>query len=224
MKRKTILLAALASAVICIQATADITIDWQNNDYGTYAQWSLSSNTDPPYTGINPDSSPFRNGNGTPSASLYADPTLFYQDQAYGETGIVYGSPVMRIDLDVPNVANEDLWKIVQVELRYHVQTDPDSGYQRSELRPDDSGQVFNDPVWTERQIRTTDYGAWYDLTLEYQLPQLWDGELISIWVNDSGVYLDNIQVASVCVPVPAAVLLGMLGLGVAGLKLRKLV
>jgi len=130
----------------------------------------------------------------------------------------------MRIELDVPNVA-ADLWKIVQVELEYHVQTGPDSGYDRSELTPYGPVTPSYSPVaWTEELVETTAGGAWYDLTLEFQLPQLWDGELISIWVNDSGVYLDNIEVASVCVPVPAAVLLGMLGLGVAGMKLRKLV
>jgi len=36
-------------------------------------------------------------------------------------------------------------------------------------------------------------------------------------------IYLDNLHVATECVPVPGAVLLGVLGLGAAGLKLRRL-
>ncbi len=44
------------------------------------------------------------------------------------------------------------------------------------------------------------------------------------ILTNQTGalILLQSVHVATECVPVPAAVLLGMLGLGVAGMKLRK--
>ena len=221
MKLRTILLAVLSSALICVQATADITIPWDTNPYGTYAEWTLTeAPTD--FTDIAPDGG-WKNPWGEPSAGLFVE-----GDLASGPTwnvgGTVFATPIMRIELEIDNAPGIDLTKVVQVELQYHVQTGPESGYMNSFLVPWGTTNEYTPVRYTEDWVMDTAEGAWYDLTLEFSFPQLYDGESISIWLHDSGVTLDSIEVATVCVPVPAAVLIGMLGLGVAGLKLRKYV
>ena len=218
MKCKTILLTVLVSALVCAQATANITIPWETNQYGTYAVWTL---TDEPtnFTNIAPDW--YRNPTDVPSAGLFAEgdtPDNWHTGPRVVTPGTVYASPIMRVDLQVPNTIGPPDWdKIVQVELRYHTEvTKPGAGYMTSLVTPWGASAIGPEDV---QEVTT---GYWTDLTLQFSFPQAYRGESISIWVHDSGVTLDNIEVATMCVPVPGAVLLGFLGLGAAGLKLRR--
>lgn len=63
--------------------------------------------------------------------------------------------------------------------------------------------------------------------SMAYPQPIPWRGSLIQLsttgsWFSAAGYTTDSGSVDASVVPVPAAVLLGILGLGVAGLKLRK--
>ncbi|HNU30593.1 MAG TPA: hypothetical protein PKN00_15460 [Sedimentisphaerales bacterium] len=239
MKCKLFLLAVALSALVCVQARADITIEPADGAYWTYQYWGFD--TSGSNVGITPDPltvvSP-----GAPTASVYewdddtdgdgvAEPQAAwggpYQPTWYdtkaqlpGRQGLFFASPVMEIELYIPNTIDTDLTKIVQVEMQYHYEY-TDGGYMSAELAVEDAGGTVH--VYTPVDDSEVAVGnGWYDLTLTFVLPQDWDEETISVWVHDSGVYLDFVEVATVCVPVPGAVLLGFLGLSAAGLKLRK--
>jgi hypothetical protein len=50
--------------------------------------------------------------------------------------------------------------------------------------------------------------GGWRDVTIEWRIPQLYDVELIHLYLVDSGAYVDRVEVGTVCVPEPATLLL----------------
>jgi hypothetical protein len=222
------LLAVAVSALVCAQASANINLDpWKTaypNDwaYELQATWELGGAG---LTNIAPDTYTLDRWPlpelRAPSASIYVedDPYTPAVDPLVGPLalgGTVYASPVMRIDLAIPDIVDPDLWKVVQVELVYQTQVTPVSGYMYSTLT---AGGV----VYAPDDVVETTTAGWTDLTLTWELPnQLFDWEFVSVWLHDSGVTLDSIEVGTVCVPIPGAVLLGFLGLSAAGLKLRK--
>jgi hypothetical protein len=232
MRCKQILLVLFASALISVPAAAEITIPWTHPGwYGTHQMWSFD--TEPgDFTAIAPEVDD--NPNGAPVASVISTSTSTLWPDWFpagpanpgdpGHSGVIYVTPEMRLDLLIPN-APADLTKFVQVEILYHAQTAVGSGYEYSWLDPDNGPPVGPVEV-VEDFVQQTGEGWWRDLTLEFQFPQsqALTAELISVWLHDSGVYLDSVEVATICVPVPAALLLGLLGLGGAGLKLRKFV
>lgn len=220
---KTVVFALLITALFCVPATADITLPWDKpGNYGTYQEWNF--NTDQtPYVGIPADVD--LNPYGTPTATIGAigepgvpaDGPRFVA--AYGSrTGLVYASPIMDLDLWIPN-APAPLQKWVQVEIEYFCQ--PGGGYIPGTAFADpDNGPSVGPVSVTERQ----DADLVRYLTLLFTFPQSETrlGELVGLWLHDSGVYVDKIEVATICVPIPGAILLGMLGLGYAGMRLRK--
>jgi len=222
---KTILLASLVTALFCVTATADITLAWDTPGwYGTHQMWTFDSapgNYDEilPEVDDNPyPEDPFATISAELDSTAQFTDGPFYKDTYGGRDGIVYASPIMRIGIWIPN-GPLDRQKIVQVELQYAVQNTAVSGYMKDAyLQADLGGEVL--PAWYTEE--TT--GGWTDLTLEFHFPQsdALTGEWIWLGVHDSGVNLDSIEVATICVPIPGAVLLGMLGLSYAGMRLRK--
>ena len=65
----------------------------------------------------------------------------------------------------------------------------------------------------------------WLQYWVEIEPNPPWEDKIIEFNVGGPGsVYVKSLHIATECVPLPGAVLLGMLGLGAAGLKLRKYV
>jgi hypothetical protein len=242
MQSKTILLAVLVFALACVQARADFAqygtfsvIDGQGPN-GTYQTWDAFNGPDNLFT----DPTPFVND---PLLDIPADvatldsPTAdVYAEHGVGDTGPIqgvylypigqlYASPQMRIELDIPNLINPNLTKIVQATLTYQTQRLVGSGFVDAWLVPiANSANHFNqsiqyDPV---AGVEST-ANNWTTLKLEWQYPQLYPAEEITILLHDSGVTLDRVTVETQCVPLPGAVLLGMLGLAAAGRKLRQM-
>lgn len=237
MKCKVLLLAVVVSALACTQAAANITIEPDDGFYYTRQTWTFDTGPAagnplypdyPNFANMVPDvvSNPY----GEPVAAVaeltegrqYQDEPVWY-DTKFDRDGVLFASPVMGIHLNVPNWPDLELTKIVQVELQYHYLCETaDAGYMGSILRA--GSESYWDPAPDEYEVLDGEgVGTdWYDLTLEFVLPQDYNGETITIWLHDSGVALDFVDVATVCVPIPGAVLLGFLGLSAAGLKLRK--
>ena len=64
--------------------------------------------------------------------------------------------------------------------------------------------------------------GPWHTWT-EVEPNPPWEDKIIYFETTaGSSAYVDNVHIATECVPVPGAVLLGMIGLSVAGVELRK--
>lgn len=232
---KTVVGMLLVTALIAVPVTADITIPWDTVSTGTYQQWTFSSQPTS-WTGIVADAgytNPYAGGTNLPVASITTledpGPPLQYAygpvyEASYGpEVGLVYGGPIMQLDLWIPNAPAPDFVKIVQVEIEFFCQ--PGGGYIAGSAKVDpDNGPVV--PLVEPFGVKDLVTDGWHELTLTFPaFPQEWTrtGEWITLQLHDSGVHIDKIEVATVCVPVPGAVLLGMLGLGFAGVKLRRL-
>lgn len=229
MRSKLIFLTALISALVGVQARADFAqfgtfsvIDGHGPN-GTHQTWDAFADPGVPGTNqiLDIDADHDDNPYGAPTASIFAltDPLSQNPDYVFGPTlgtGTVYASPRMEIVLSIPNVINPDLVKIVQATLVYQTQQNPDSGYESAFLVPE--GDSALDPI---AGVETTTNG-WTTLKLEWQFPQIYESEQITVLLHDSGVTLDRIVVETQCVPVPGAVLLGLLGLAAAGRKLRR--
>lgn len=225
MKSKMILLTAVISALVCLPAQADFlyTIDGHgpNGTHQTWDDWTGPVvETGANYLKIEAD---HFHGSPVPTASIFAEPEGAivasgpFLTPGDNGAGTVYASPIMQIVLDIPNVVNEDLLKIVQATLVYQTQDTPESGFMSAFLVPE--GESAIDPLTTQEE--TVD--GWTTLQLEWTFPQLYASEQITILLHDSGVTLDRIVVQTQCIPLPGAVLLGLLGLAAAGRKLRAL-
>lgn len=67
--------------------------------------------------------------------------------------------------------------------------------------------------------------GGKYRLTIwtEFQPNPSWEEKVILLRsLNGGNIYIDSLHIATECVPTPTAVILGILGLGAVGIKLRK--
>ncbi len=231
MKCKLFLLAVALSALVCVQASANINLEpWKTANPTWEDQLLATWTTFPGVADVAPDTIELQRWPlpelRSPSASFYveADPPLYPTTSGpytvpEGD-GAIFASPVMRIELAIPNIEKPLPWqKIVQVEVVYSTNcVDPLDGYMKSALTA--GGFVYDDPDVVLDDLTTP---GKIDLTLTWELPdQRFDWESVSIWLHDSGVTVYSIDVGTVCVPVPGAVLLGFLGLSAAGLKLRK--
>jgi hypothetical protein len=230
MKFKIILLALTVCALVCVQARADFSqfgtfseIDGHGPN-GTYQTWEDFDFTDPtpadhaiPNIPADNDDNPY----GTPTATIFAQlgvgdtPSELAGPVIAG--GTVYAAPQMELRLWIPNVVNPDLVKIVQTTLRYHTNGGPGSGYVDAWLEPIGDSAGFLNPV---AGVETTANDGWTRLIMEWQFYQICEAELITIQLYGN-VLLDSIVVET-HVPVPAAALLGLLGLAAAGRKFRK--
>jgi hypothetical protein len=166
-------LAVAVSALVCAQATANITIEASDGYYWTDAVWTLdTAPTD--FTDIAPDS--WTNGAGEPSAGVYVEglPAI---GPLVATSGTVYASPVMRVDLDVPNIIDDRYEKIVQVELVYWTQNTVGSGYMDSVVEL--GGGLEIDPDWYIEDVTIDDQGTpstaddirYADLTVQFSFP-----------------------------------------------------
>ena len=216
---KKLILIFIFVGVVAAPAMANITIPWQDNPYGTYQAWTFDA--DPGFETVggvasvlgvaaNPDA--VNGGVGEPLADIYAtDDQLFggWYDQGPASDpaqGIVYGGRV-DLDLHIPNIENLEMMKIVQVEIKFWNSGESVGGYLGSTLV---AGGVTYFPI--DEVLLPEDSGVWQDVTIEFHIPQL-DFELVSVELVDSGVYIDSVEVATICIPEPATI--ALLGLGV---------
>lgn len=232
MRFKSTLLVLAVCFFVCAQARADFSqfgtfseIDGHGPN-GTHQTWDDFEfiDPDPADHEIRDIPADHFHDSPAPTASVFAE--LAPGDaitELFGPviaSGTVYAAPQMELQLYIPNVINEELTKVVQTTLRYRTSGGPGSGYVDGWLLPiQDTGVALAPAAGVETTVN-----GWTTLVLEWQFPQIYQAELITIQLYDK-VLLDRVVVETQCigVPVPGAVLLGLLGLAAAGRKLRAL-
>jgi hypothetical protein len=215
--KKLILLGLFLCAVMSAPAVANINLPpGQDN---TYQEWTFGTNPNSALrwtqaTDIVADDD--QNPYGTPTADVaLTGPIMplagWYATSASGHTGMIHGATI-SMDLEIPNVIRPDWEKIIQVEILYYVKQYEEDvhGYIDAASYVAAGGKTYQSTSAVDEDLG----GGWRDVTIEWRIPQLYDVELIHLYLVDSGAYVDRVEVGTVCVPEPATLLL----LGGAGL------
>jgi len=203
-------------------ALATITITPDDGVNHTYQEWSFTAPPPPAYslgaTDIPADDGYINNPRPTADVALtegdvMAPPGWYNKLDESGHQGLIFGSTA-TIDLDIPNIKMYPPWeKIIQAEVIYHVEeyVPGQHGYIDAERSYVTAGNdTYGSTSVNDRALAD----GWRDVTIEWRIPQIYDSETIRLYLVDTGVAIDRIEVATICVPEPATLLL----LGGAGL------
>jgi len=213
-----------------MSATAWANINLPTGHDNTYQEWTFSTNPNGPnpwtqqVTDIVADAG--YTSPGIPTADvLLTGPIMpqpgWYETSASGHTGLIRGKDA-TIDLHIPNVIRPPTWvKIIQVEVTYYVkQYEPGvHGYIDALSYVAAGGNIYTSTSKNDEHIAGT--SGWGDVTIEWRIPQIYNSETIRLNFVDSGVYIDKIVAATVCIPEPATLLL-LGGAGLVGLLRRR--
>jgi hypothetical protein len=219
---KKLVLGLLMCGLMSAPALATITITPDDGVNHTYQEWSFTAPPPPPApslgaTDILADPGWLNSAPPTADVALTIGageplPGWYNVVDNSGRQGIIFGHSA-TIDLLIPNIIDPRFEKIIQVEVIYHIRAYEEGvhGY----IDGESSVTAGNDPPYRSISVNDTALAdGWRDVTIEWRIPQIYPVEMVHLYFVDTGVAIDRIEVATVCVPEPATLLL----LGGAGL------
>jgi hypothetical protein len=225
---KKSLVALLMCALLSAPALAHITIAPDDGWYYTYQAWSFTAPPPPASslgaTDIPADPTPVSPGTPTADVALtigVAMPPPGWYDiiDTSNRQGIIFGNTATA-DLHIPNISDPRLEKIIQVEAFYWVSVYEEGvhGY----LDAESYVKAENDPPYGSVSVDDKALSdGWREVTIEWRLPQIYPAEVARLRFVNSGVAIDRIEVATICTPEPATILL-FGGAGLVGFLRRR--
>lgn len=211
-------LGLLLCALMSSTALAHITIAPGDGWHYTYQAWSFTAPPPQPSslgaTGIpadavwvNPGAPPPPTADVALTIGAGMPPPGWYDIiDTSNRQGIIFGNTITA-DLHIPNIIDPRLEKIIQVEVFYQVDVYEEGvhGYIDAESHVTGGDGLIYQSVSFDDEALTD---GWREVTIEWRLPQIYPAEVVHLRFVNTGVAIDRIEVATICTPEPATILL----------------